>query len=98
MNQRIVYAQVSTEDQYLDLQRDALQQVGCRVVYEEAASGKKAARQSMSNAARPCTAAIRWWCGAWIVSTAACLTSFQWCSKARCCRVSSLATELNQVE
>lgn len=44
MNQRIGYARVSTEDRRLDLQRDALQQAGCRAIYEEAASGKNAAR------------------------------------------------------
>lgn len=44
MKQRIGYAPISTEDQHLDLQRDALQQARCRVLYEEAASGKNAAR------------------------------------------------------
>jgi DNA invertase Pin-like site-specific DNA recombinase len=55
MNQRIGYARVSTEDQHLDLQRDALQQAGCRVVYEEAASGKSAARPELEQ----CRKALR---------------------------------------
>lgn len=49
MNQRIGYARVSTEDQHLDLQRDALQQTGCRVVYEEAASGRNTARSELEH-------------------------------------------------
>lgn len=35
---------MSTDDQHLDLQRDALNQAGCGVIYEEAASGNNAAR------------------------------------------------------
>ena len=55
MNQRIGYARVSTDDQHLDLQRDALQQAGCSVIYEEAASGKSAARPEVEQ----CRKALR---------------------------------------
>lgn len=37
---RIGYARISTDDQTLDLQRDALKRAKCRPVYEERASGK----------------------------------------------------------
>jgi len=55
MNQRIGYARVSTDDQHLDQQRDALQQAGCGAIYEEAASGKNAARPELGQ----CLKALR---------------------------------------
>ncbi|MET4702240.1 DNA invertase Pin-like site-specific DNA recombinase [Constrictibacter sp. MBR-5] len=55
MNQRIGYARVSTLDQLLDLQRDALRAAGCCVIYEEAASGKTAARPELDQ----CRKALR---------------------------------------
>lgn len=55
MNQRIGYARVSTDDRHLDLQRDALKQAGCGVIYEEAASGKNTARPELEQ----CRKALR---------------------------------------
>lgn len=55
MNQRIGYARVSTDDQHLDLQRDALTQAGCSVIYEEAVNGKNAARLELEQ----CRKALR---------------------------------------
>ena len=63
MNQRIGYARVSTEDQNLDMQRDALTAAGCSVIYEETASGKGAARpepEQCRKALRPGDALIVW--------------------------------------
>jgi DNA invertase Pin-like site-specific DNA recombinase len=44
---RIGYARVSTEDQTLDLQKDALKRARCKTVYEEQASGKNAGRPQL---------------------------------------------------
>ncbi|AVQ07036.1 TPA: recombinase family protein [Xanthomonas vasicola pv. zeae] len=55
MNQRIGYACVSTDDQHLDLQRDALTRAKCGTIYEEAASGKNAARPELEQ----CRKALR---------------------------------------
>ena len=40
----IGYARVSTKDQSLDLQVDALRRAGCTKVYQEVASGAKVQR------------------------------------------------------
>jgi len=49
MGKRIGYARVSTDDQNLDLQRDALALAGCSVVYEETISGKSADRPELEH-------------------------------------------------
>src|SRR3954462_5827183 len=44
----IGYARVSTDDQNLDLQRDALTRAGCTRLYEDRISGAKAARPGLA--------------------------------------------------
>lgn len=55
MGKYIGYARVSTDDQNLDLQRDALKKAGCEVIYEETASGKNTSRQELEH----CRKALR---------------------------------------
>jgi DNA invertase Pin-like site-specific DNA recombinase len=46
-NMRIGYARVSTDDQTLDLQKDALKRAKCKEIYEEQASGKNTGRPQL---------------------------------------------------
>ena len=55
MSKRIGYARVSTDDQNLDLQRDALTRSGCSTIYEETASGKTSSRPELEH----CRKALR---------------------------------------
>lgn len=52
---KIGYARVSTDDQTLDLQLDALKRVGCKTVYQEHASGRDTSRPQL----QACLQAIR---------------------------------------
>jgi DNA invertase Pin-like site-specific DNA recombinase len=49
---RIGYARISTDDQTLDLQKDALKHARCRQVYEEQASGKNNGRPQLEGCLR----------------------------------------------
>lgn len=44
---KLGYARVSTQDQKLDLQRQALQAAGCEVIFEDQASGTRAKRPGL---------------------------------------------------
>lgn len=60
---KIGYARVSTKDQNLDLQIDALQKEGCKKIYTETMSGAKAERpvlQEMLNSLRTGDIVIIW--------------------------------------
>lgn len=60
---RIGYARVSTDDQNLDMQRDALQLAGCSTIYADTASGKNTARPELTHclkALRPGDTLIVW--------------------------------------
>jgi len=50
----IGYARISTADQNLDLQKDALTEVGCERIYTDIASGAKAQRSGLDDVLQYC--------------------------------------------
>ncbi len=57
------YARVSTTDQNLDLQKDALQSAGCEKIFTDVANGAKSAREGLDAALafmRPGDALVVW--------------------------------------
>jgi DNA invertase Pin-like site-specific DNA recombinase len=59
----IGYARVSTQDQTLDLQKDALQKIGCTRIFTDTASGSLAERPGLTEALqflRPGDALVAW--------------------------------------
>ena len=43
------YARVSTNEQILDLQKDALEKLGCSKIYSDVVSGSKAEREGLQD-------------------------------------------------
>jgi DNA invertase Pin-like site-specific DNA recombinase len=61
----IGYARVSTGDQNLDLQKNALIRAECELVFEDTASGKNARRPGLGVLRRFRPGDV-WWSGSWI--------------------------------
>jgi hypothetical protein len=60
----IGYARVSTGDQNLDLQKNALVRAECELIFEDTASGKQTTRIKAGDSTFD--RVIRWWSGNWI--------------------------------
>ncbi|WP_441295201.1 recombinase family protein [Massilia rhizosphaerae] len=65
---KIGYARVSSDDQNLDLQRDALDWAGCERLFTDKASGARANRPASLRPSSSRGAAMSWSCSASIAS------------------------------
>jgi DNA invertase Pin-like site-specific DNA recombinase len=68
---RIGYARVSTRDQNLELQVDALNKVGCQRIFADKLSGAQVERSGLKEALSHLREATPWWSGNSIGSGAA---------------------------
>ena len=66
----IGYARVSTQDQHLDLQQDALQQAGCTKIIVDRVSGTVPERPGLAQLKEICGRTTPWWSGGSIGSGA----------------------------
>jgi len=62
------YMRVSTSEQNLALQRDALESAGCERLYEDTCSGSVTERPGLARALDNRGLAMRWLSGSWIAS------------------------------
>ena len=76
----IGYARVSTGEQDLQLQLDALKTAGCRDadIYTDKASGARSNRPGLDACVATLEPGVRWWCGGWIAWGARCRTWWGW--------------------
>jgi DNA invertase Pin-like site-specific DNA recombinase len=60
---KIGYARVSTYEQKIDMQRDALSAAGCKKIIEDLAGGRKVKRDGLELCVSYCERTTRWRCG-----------------------------------